>query len=161
MTGIGQNIIICVLFVISGIVIHNTLKRFNLRVALALFRILFGLLLFYIPFYFGGNAMLLMSGRIFPDEVFKKSFEYLLSSIITAPFFFMKSVTIVSVIVSLFAILASVIATVTIILNLVELVGSKSRTETEKLKLFFPSESFTITEPSHRYKYKLIEHYLN
>ncbi|MBQ7444910.1 MAG: hypothetical protein IJS71_03085 [Clostridia bacterium] len=161
MTGIGQNIIICVLFVISGIVIHNTLKRFNLRVALALFRVLFGLLLFYIPFYFGGNGMLLMSGRIFPDEVFKKSFEYLLSSIITAPFFFMKSVTIVSVIVSLFAILASVIATISIFLNLVELVSSKSQADTRTVKPLFTAESFTASEPSHRYKYKLIEHYLN
>lgn len=158
---IGQNVILCVVFVLSGIVIGHTLKRFNFRLASKLFYVLFCVLLFYIPFFFGCNMMRLLSGQLMGHVDYAKTFDYFLSNIVSAPFLFMRSVTVVAAVVSIFAIVATVISAITIMVKIVDFISSGSSAKTAGPAGLF--KTFKTCDPteSRRYQYKLLECFLN
>ncbi|MBQ7444655.1 MAG: hypothetical protein IJS71_01775 [Clostridia bacterium] len=70
------NLIYGAVFVLSGIVIDLSLQRAKMTVARKLFKILFFVVLVYLPFYFGGS---------------------LLTGVLTTPFLFFKSISLISV----------------------------------------------------------------
>lgn len=103
-----ENIIICLTYLLSGLIILGVFDRFGMRVARTAFLTLFCILLLYIPFYFGGQITLKLYSYIFTDKVMYARFAMHMCAIIEYPFAFMSLVSIISAVMALFMITAAI-----------------------------------------------------
>ena len=157
-----QNILYTVLLIISSIVITIFLSRFKMKIARTLFIILSIIMSLYIPFYFGGNAMISLFTKIFNDAVIAKIFTKNLVKIIAAPFLFFKSVSMGMAILSILMFIASLIVMLALIVCVIKLVLKvvkfKEIKVTEVIQTYI--EEY-IWIPNDRFLYKTLEKYRN
>lgn len=109
----------------SGLVVSHALKSRRMKVASYLFRILFFVFAFYIPFYFGGNLMLTVIDDVVENVVYKAYFAEFLTGILSAPFMLFKSVSLVSALIAIVAVTATFIVAVTVVFKIAEFIYKK------------------------------------
>lgn len=112
------NLIYGAVFVLSGIVIDLSFQRAKMTVARKLFKILFFVVLVYLPFYFGGSLLTGVLSNHIQNDVVKVFFEYFMTRVLTMPFLFFKSISLISVAVAAIVACGSVIAFVSIVSKL-------------------------------------------
>ena len=93
MNSLLLNLIYSLVLIVSGFVIIATLDRFKMRVARIAFTVLFVICLIYIPFYFGGNAMVSLLSGLFKDQTVAETFVGTMQATLAAPFILFRSVT--------------------------------------------------------------------
>lgn len=162
MNSLLLNLIYSLVLIVSGFVIIATLDRFKMRVARIAFTVLFVICLIYIPFYFGGNAMMSFFSGLFKEQAVAETFVGSMQETLAAPFFLFKSVTTGMAIFSIIAIVAGIIATVTLAVEVVKYVRNYLKKTEFKLK----RTTQTILDEvflyiNHRFLYKRIERYRN
>lgn len=156
------NFLYSIVLIISGVIIIATLDRFKMRVARIAFTVLFIVCLIYIPFYFGGNAMLSFFSGMFKDQTVAETFISTMQETLAAPFFLFKSVTTGMAIFSIIAIVAGLIATITLAVEVVKYVRNylkKAEFQPKRLKYIFIDEIFLLI--NYRFLYKRLERYRN
>lgn len=162
MNSLLLNLFYSLLLIASGVVIIYTLDRFKMRVACIAFTVLFVICLIYIPFYFGGNAMMSFFSGLFKDQTVAETFVGTMQETLAAPFFLFKSVTTGMAIFSIIAIVAGIIATVTFAVEVIKYVRNYLKKTEFKLKSIKPTvlnEVFLYI--NYRFLYKRIERYRN
>ena len=162
MSNLLLNLFYSVLLIVSGIVIMATLDKFKMRVAKILFGVLFVVCLIYIPFYFGGNMMLSLLSKLFNDQTVAETFVGGMQATLAAPFILFKSVTTGMAIFSIIAIVAGLIATVTLAVEVVKYVRNylkKAEFRLRSLKYIVLDEVFFYI--NERFLYKRLERYRN
>ncbi len=162
MNSLLVNLFYSIVLVISGIIIIATLDRFKMRVARIAFTVLFVICLIYIPFYFGGNAMVSLFSGLFKDQTVAETFVGTMQATLTAPFLFFKSVTTGMAIFSIIAIVAGLIATVTLAVEVIKYVRNylkKADFRPKRLKQIVLDEVFLYI--NFRFLYKRLERYRN
>lgn len=162
MNSLLLNLIYSLVLVASGIVILATLNKFKMRVATILFGVLFSICLIYIPFYFGGNMMLSLFSKLFNDQTIAETFVGTMQATLAAPFLFFQSVTTGMALFSIIAIVAGLIATVTLAVEVVKYVRNhlkKANFRLRRFKYIVLDEVFLLI--NYRFLYKRLERYRN
>lgn len=162
MNSLLLNLIYSLVLILSGFVIIATLDRFKMRVARIAFTVLFVICLIYIPFYFGGNAMVSLLSGLFKDQTVAETFVGTMQATLAAPFFLFKSVTTGMAIFSIIAIVAGIIATVTLAVKVVNYVRNylkKAEFKFKRLRHIVLDEVFLYI--NYRFLYKRLERYRN
>lgn len=140
----------------------SALSRFKMQVARGFFLAMFTVVMVYIPFYFGGNAIVAFFTPVFKDQAVAEIFVKYMNSVLTAPFFLFKSVTLGIAIFSLLLLVALLIATVSLTVEVVKLV-KRRRKDIEKRrkdeKVVLCAASVFVCD--FRFLYKRLERYLN
>ena len=156
------NLIYSIVLIISGLIIIATLDHFKMRIARIAFTVLFVICLIYIPFYFGGNAMVSFFSGMFKDQTVAETFIGTVQATLTAPFFLFQSVTTGMAIFSIIAIVAGIIATVTLAVEVIKYVRNylkKADFQPKRLKYIVLDEVFLLI--NYRFLYKRLERYRN
>ena len=162
MNSLLLNLLYSLVLIVSGIIIIATLDRFKMRVARILFTVLFVICLIYIPFYFGGNVMVSFFSGVFKDQTIAETFIGTVQATLTAPFFLFQSVTTGMAIFSIIAIVAGLIATVTLAVEVVKYVRNylkKAEFRLGSLRYIVLDEVFFYI--NERFLYKRLERYRN
>ena len=127
MSLLWQNVLYCTMFIVSGAIILSTLKRRKMVIAHTMFCILFGVLLVYVPFYFGGSLMIRVANCLFTDKGILSAFVRLTRETISAPFAYFMPISMLSAAIALICIAATVITAVTVTIKAVEYFRSGRR----------------------------------
>lgn len=101
-----QNAALCLLFAVSGAVIIKALDKMNMRVAKLIAMPVFGVLLLYIPFYFGGNQALYLMRRVV-DSLVMQALERDMNYTLRSPFPYVEVIAFLS---AAFAVLLGTLA---------------------------------------------------
>lgn len=117
-----SNIIYGLLFVISGIIISVSLKRAGMKLAGRLFKILFGVILVYLPFYFGGTFFLEVTSKIIKNDICNIYFRNFMTQILSSQFPLFKSVSIITAVIAIFVAAGTIIALVSIVSKLLSII---------------------------------------
>lgn len=118
-----SNLIYCTLFILSGIIITVSFRRAKMKIAETLFKILFGVFLIYLPFYFGGSFVLELTPKIIDNEIFNIAFKEFMTQIISTPFLVFKSVSIITAVMAIFVVAGTVLALVTIVSGIISIIS--------------------------------------
>ena len=162
MNSLLLNLIYSIVLIISGLIIIATLDRFKMRIARIAFTVLFVICLVYIPFYFGGNVMLSFLSGLLKDQTVAETFITLSQETLAAPFFLFQSVTTGMAIFSIIAIVAGIIATVTLAVEVIKYVRNylkKAEFNLKRLTQIVIDEVFLYI--NYRFLYKRLERYRN
>lgn len=162
MSDLALNILYSALLIVSGIVIIAALDKFKMHVARISFEVLFVVCLIYIPFYFGGNAMMSFFSGIFKDQAVAETFISAMQETISAPFFLFQSVTTGMAIFSIIITVAGLIATVTLAVEVVRYIRNylkKAEFRPKRLRHVVLNEVFLYI--NNRFLYKRLERYRN
>lgn len=162
MNGLLLNIMYSLILIMSGIVIIVTLEHFKMRVARTVFSVFFVICLIYIPFYFGGNAMVPLLSGLFKDTTIAETFALTMRATISAPFLLFKSVTVGVAVFSIISIIAGFIATVTLAITVVNYVRKRIRKASfthRRLKCVILDDVFY--KINYRFLYKRLGRYRN
>ena len=162
MNSLLLNLLYSLVLIASGIIIIATLERFKMRVARILFTVLFVICLVYIPFYFGGNAMLSFLSGLLKDQTVAETFITSMQETLAAPFVLFQSVTTGMALFSIIAIVAGIIATVTLAVEVIKYVRNylkKAEFNLKRLTQIVIDEVFLYI--NYRFLYKRLERYRN
>ena len=162
MNSLLLNLIYSLVLIVSGFVIIATLDRFKMRVARIAFTVLFVVCLIYIPFYFGGNAMVSLLSGLFKDQTVAETFVGTMQATLAAPFILFRSVTTGMALFSIIAAVAGIIATVALAVKVVNYVRShlkKAEFKFKRLRQIVLDEVFLYI--NYRFLYKRLERYRN
>ena len=157
-----QSLFYSILLIISGMIIYAALTRFNMKVARALFMVLFTVTMLYIPFYFGGNALFNLALGTFKDQSVARIFIANVQDILHTPFGLFQSVTLGMAVFSVLLLVAAIIAAVALTAAVVELIQSclQSKTKTHKDVKRIVLRVLRYVNNS-RFLYKRLERYRN
>ena len=162
MNSLLLNLLYSIVLIVSGIIIIATLDRFKMRVACIAFTVLFVICLVYIPFYFGGNVMLSFLSGLLKDQTVAETFITSMQETLAAPFFLFQSVTTGMALFSIIAIVAGIIATVTLAVEVIKYVRNylkKAEFNLKRLTQIVIDEVFLYI--NYRFLYKRLERYRN
>ena len=115
-----QNLLYSLLLIVSGVIIFAALTHLRMKVARACFAALFAVMLVYIPFYFGGKAMIAFCSYVIKDAASAEIFVNYMQDTLTAPFWLFQSMTLGMTLFSVIIIIAALIAAVTITVEVVK-----------------------------------------
>ena len=158
----SQNVLLILLFLISGLIIQSRLKKLGMRYARGLFLVLFGLLLIYIPFYFGGNIMTRYFETHMPNAAFTEYFGFLMESLFAGPFLFMKTASLATTVFATFLLTATALVAISVINKIILFICSfnvELCAASEGRSYGYPEPVPERTIP--RQVYKLLEHFRN
>ena len=122
----SQSVIFILLLSGSGLIIQSVLKKRGMLIARALFLVLLGFILLYVPFFFGGSLMIRYFDRILPGDEFTECFGFFMENLFEGPFMLMRTASVISAVFAIFILTATAIVAVRVITNIVLFVGSKT-----------------------------------
>lgn len=162
MDNFALNMLYTLLLIVSGIIIFAVLGHFKMKNASRVFAVLFGVTLFYIPFYFGGKATVVFCTDILRDEEVANVFVNYMQHSLELPFVLFQSVTTGMALFSIIVAFAALVATITLTLEVVKYIRNCNHVDfsnCKDIKRIILREVEYITNS--RFLYRTLGRYLN